>query len=71
MVHNTSTISFLLIWIDDDERNSINCAFRMASSSDKLGPFSLTCKYCKYRLGDNISGDVANTQSNIINDDSF
>lgn len=43
----------------------------MATSSDKLGSFSLTYKYCKYRLRDNISGDAANTQSNIINDDSF
>lgn len=48
MADNTSSISLLLIWIGDDGRNSINCAFR---TSDKLGSFSLTCKCCKYRLG--------------------
>lgn len=39
--------------------NSKACALRRASSLESVGSFTFTCKNCKYKLGDNTGGNVA------------
>lgn len=71
IVVSTSSISFWLTRIGDEGGSTNNWAFRTASSSDKFGTFSFTCKYCKYTLGDSTGGYAADTIFNFLLVDSF
>lgn len=44
--------------------NSKACALRRASSLESVGSLTFTCKNCKYKLGDNTGGNVADIVSN-------